>query len=209
MSLITTNEILKWSPALETINRDLWCNSIEVLERDLFSNCLNLDFRQLLIDDRVDYSAVELYSDANTYGLNALVENSGIVYKSLVADNDFLLTDVTKWAKATYFTTAKYNMLWNVGMARWIALSIYSENLAYTTFHSGGKGLIEHFEDSGQRTVSEKKFYMYKRQVENDIRTSNKVMMAYIKKNATNLGWQEPTCGEDGCVEVDFDRVAW
>ena len=79
MSLITVNEVLKWSPALVTVNRDLWCNSIEVIERDLFSDCLDLDFRQLMIDNRIDYSGVSLYSDADTYALNTLVENAGIV----------------------------------------------------------------------------------------------------------------------------------
>jgi hypothetical protein len=207
--LITVNEVLKWSPSLVTVNRDLWCNSIEVIERDLFSDCLNLEFRDLLIDDRIDYSAVELYSDADTYGLNSLVENSGIIYKSLVANNNFLLTDVTKWQKAKYFESDKYNLLWNVGMARWIALKVYSENLTYTTFHSGGKGLIKHFEDSGQRTVDQKEFFTYKRQIESDVNMAHRVMMAHIKKNAIDLGWVEPTCGEDGCFDQDSDRIAW
>lgn len=207
--LITVNEVLKWSPSLVTVNRDLWCNSIEVIERDLFSDCLNLDFRDLLINDRVDYSAVSLYSDADIYGLDALVENSGIIYKSLVADNNFLLTDVTKWQRANYFETEKYNLLWNVGMARWIALKVYSENLTYTTFHSGGKGLIKHFEDSGQRTVDQKEFFTYKRQIESDVNMAHRVMMAHIKKNAVDLGWAEPTCGEDGCFDQDSDRIAW
>lgn len=209
MSLITVNEVLKWSPALVTVNRDLWCNSIEVIERDLFSDCLDLDFRQLMIDNRIDYSGVSLYSDADTYQMGSLVENAGIVYKSLVADNDFALSDVTKWEKAKYFTAEKYNMLWNIGMARWIALKVYSENLTYTTFHSGGKGLIKHFEDSGQRTVDQREFFTYKRQIDSDVNMAHKVMMAYIKKNATELGWVEPTCGDDGCFSQDSDRIAW
>jgi hypothetical protein len=73
MPLITVNEVLKWSPALVTVNRDLWCTSIEVIERDLFSDCLDLDFRDLLIADRVDFSAVELYSDSQIYCDRALV----------------------------------------------------------------------------------------------------------------------------------------
>ena len=161
------------------------------------------------MENREDYSDVELYSDADTYGLNALVENSGIIYKSLVADNDFSFSDVTKWEKAKYLTDDKYKLLWNVGMARWIAMKVYSENLTYTTFHSGGKGLIKHFEDSGQRTVNEKEFYTYKRQIDNDVKMAHRVMMAYIKKNADALGWVEPTCGEDGCTDQDSDRVAW
>ena len=34
-------------------------------------------------------------------------------------------------------------------------------------------------------------------------------MMAHIKKNAVDLGWVEPTCGEDGCFDQDSDRIAW
>jgi hypothetical protein len=208
MSLITVNEVLKWSPALVTVNRDLWCNSIEVIERELFSDCLTLDFRDLLIADRADFSSVKLYSDAEVYCDDDLVESAGVVYQSLKPNNDKSLLDLKYWKVKSYFNTEKYNTLWSVGMARWIALKVYSENLAYTTFHSGGKGLIKHFEDSGQRTVNEKEFYAYKRQVESDIAMAYRVMMSYIKKN-TDLGWEEPTCGDDGCFDQDSDRIAW
>lgn len=209
MSLITVNEVLKWSPALVTVNRDLWCNSIEVIERELFSDCLNLDFRDLLIADRNDFSTVELYSDAQVYCDRAMVENSGTIYQSLKPSNDKLLTDTKWWKTVSYFKSDKYNVLWGLGMARWIALKVYSENLVYTTFHSGGKGLIKHFEDSGQRTVDQKEFYSYKRQIESDVAMAHRVMMVHVKKNATDLGWVEPTCGDDGCLEQDSDRIAW
>jgi hypothetical protein len=208
--LTTTSEVLKWSPALVTINRDLWCNSIEVIERDLFTDCLNLDFRDLLISKRINYSNVSQYSDANVYHEDNLVENAGIIYKSLVNYNECLLTDQDKWVKADYFDGAIYNNLWNVGMARWICLKVYSENLTYTTYHSGGKGLIKHFEDSGQRTVDTKEFYAYKRQIESDIKMAHRVMMAFISKNKEALGYiDENDCGEEGCFEQDSDRIAW
>lgn len=209
MPLTTVNEVLKWSPALVTVNRDLWCNSIEVIERELFSDCLNLDFRDLLIADRNDFSSVELYSDAQVYCDRALVENSGIIYQSLKPNNDKLLTDTKWWKTVSYFKSDKYNVLWGLGMARWISLKVYSENLVYTTFHSGGKGLIKHFEDSGQRTVDQKEFYSYKRQIESDVAMAHRVMMSHIKKNAVELGWEEPTCGDDGCLDQDSDRIAW
>ncbi len=209
MSLITVNEVLKWSPALVTVNRDLWCNSIEVIERDLFSDCLDLDFRQLMINDRNDFSKVGIYSDAEVYCDKDLVENSGIIYQSLKPNNDKSLLDTKWWKLVSYFKTDKYNILWGLGMARWIALKVYSENLTYTTFHSGGKGLIKHFEDSGQRTVDQREFFTYKRQIDSDVSMAHKVMMAYIKKNATDLGWTEPTCGDDGCLSQDSDRIAW
>jgi hypothetical protein len=209
MSLITVNEVLKWSPALVTVNRDLWCNSIEVIERDLFSDCLDLDFRQLMISDRNDFSTVVIYSDAEVYCDKDLVENSGIIYQSLKPNNDKNLLDTKWWKTVSYFKSDKYNVLWGLGMARWIALKVYSENLTYTTFHSGGKGLIKHFEDSGQRTVDQREFFTYKRQIDSDVSMAHKVMMAYIKKNATDLGWIEPTCGDDGCLSQDSDRIAW
>jgi hypothetical protein len=127
----------------------------------------------------------------------------------LKPNNDKILTDVKHWEKVSYFKSDKYNLLWNIGMARWIAMKVYSENLPYTTFHSGGKGLIKHFEDSGQRTVNEKEFYTYKRQIDGDVKMSRMVMMAHIKKNAEELGWVEPTCGDDGCIDQDSDRIAW
>ena len=178
--LTTEAEILKWTPALRTLNRDIWCQSIEVVENDLFLDCLGYDFRDILIENRNDFSGVKLYSDAETYALNDLVESDSIVYKSLKANNNKFLSNTDWWEKADFFCEEIYNKLWHGGMARWICMSIYNHNLTYTTYHSGGKGLIKHFEDSGQRTVDSKEFYTYKRQVEGDIRMAHRVMMNFI-----------------------------
>lgn len=207
--LVTVSEVLKWSPALKTINRDIWCNSIEVIEQDLFMDCLGLDFRDLLIADKVDYSGVATYSDANIYEEDDLVENETLIYKSLIDLNECPLTDTDAWEVVKYFTTPIYNTLWNIGMAKWICMSIYSQNLTYTTYHSGGKGIIKHFEDSGQRTVNEKEFYTYKRQVESDIKMAHRVMMRYVDKHSTELGIEENDCEDGSCLDQDSDRVAW
>lgn len=209
MALTTEAEILKWTPALRTLNRDIWCQSIEVVENDLFLDCLGYDFRDILIENRNDFSGVKLYSDAETYALNDLVESDSIVYKSLKANNNKFLSNTDWWEKADFFCEEIYNKLWHGGMARWICMSIYNHNLTYTTYHSGGKGLIKHFEDSGQRTVDSKEFYTYKRQVEGDIRMAHRVMMNFISLNAEELGYETDECEDDDCKSQDSERIAW
>lgn len=209
MALTTEQEILKWTPALRTLNRDIWCQSIEVVENDLFLDCLGLDFRDILISHRNDFSDVKLYSDAEIYDLDDLVESDSIIYKSLQANNDKFLSNTDWWVKADFFDDEIFNKLWHGGMARWICMSIYNHNLTYTTYHSGGKGLIKHFEDSGQRTVDSKEFYTYKRQVEGDIRMAHRVMMNFITLNATALGYETDDCEDDDCKSQDSDRIAW
>lgn len=207
--LTTEQEILKWTPALRTLNRDIWCQSIEVVENDLFLDCLGHDFRDRLINERNDFTCVKLYSDANIYQRGDLVESDSIIYMSLKNNNDKFLSDSDYWQLADYFGSDIFNSLWKTGMARWICMSIYNHNLTYTTYHSGGKGLIKHFEDSGQRTVDSKEFYTYKRQVEGDIRMAHRVMMNFISVNAVALGYETDECDDDDCKSQDSDRIAW
>jgi hypothetical protein len=207
--LTTEQEILKWTPALRTINRDLWCNSIEVVERNLFLDCLTLDFKDLLESHRIDFTSVGLWSDANIYSNGQMVENDSIIYVSVADNNDKFLSNSDYWQRADFFDEEIYNNLWRIGMAKWICMSIYSETLAYTTYQSGGKGLIKHFEDSGQRTVDVKEFYTYKRQVEGDIKMAHRVMMNFINTYKVELGYETDECESDACRDSDSDRIAW
>lgn len=209
MSLLSVLEAIKWTPALNTINRDLLCNSIEVVERNLFLDCLSLEFRDLLIESKNDFSNVQMYSDANTYAQNDLVEINNIVYKSKTDNNTNPISDNAHWELMPAFNDELKERLWNVGMAKWIAMSVYSENLAYITYHAGGKGIVKHFEDSGQRTIEHREFYSYKRQVDGDIKMAHRVMMDFIKRNAEALGFEQKNCEDENCFEQSSDRIAW
>ena len=134
---MTPIEVIKWSPALRTINRDILCNSIDIVETDIFMDCLSIEFLELLKTKKNDFSSVYAYSDANTYMLGDLCEINGHIYVSLKDTNTSQVTS-SDWDLKQAFNEDVYNRLWNMGMAKWIAMSVYSENLAYINNHAGG-----------------------------------------------------------------------
>lgn len=210
---MTSSEILRWIPALRSINRDLFCNQILPTEMKLFGECVGYDFRDAMLADAIDYSSVEEYQESKVYDLDELVYFDGLIYKSLVALNYSVnFVDDTKWETVSTFANPNFNDLWVCGMAKWIGMSIYKDVVPFITYQASGKGVVKQFEDSGQRTIETREYYTYIKSIESQILDAKKSMMFFYRK-LTIINQPSTTCGtknSDDCDNVDEEsRIAW
>lgn len=150
-----TKEVARWIPAISSYEESTYCDGIFDIEYDLFDGCIGLDYRELMIIDRIEYSNVAAYDEEKVYANNALMYFDGKVYKSKSSNNSSPITDTTKWMNAPYFNDFNFNFLWQHGMAKWIASAVYEDTIIPATYKTGNKGTMKfQGDDLNQVTVN-------------------------------------------------------
>ena len=110
-----------------------------------FRKCLGVDFRDDLIAQLADYSAVDEYDpDDAPYALDALVKFEGTYYKSLTAGNTDLPSVKTKWSKAPKFSEAKYEELYCYFLGPYLAASILARRIPFIISQISDEGILEY-----------------------------------------------------------------
>lgn len=194
-------------PMSRTANLSILTRDSTTVEIDLFTSVLSLEFYELVKSKATDWSTVHPFQEGKTYTLDDLVEHEFVVYKSLANSNTAMLIDSTKWAEAKPFEEAIFNSLWESGMASWLANSIWASVFTFQVYQMGGKGLVKHFDDSGERTTNEREFYTAKREVEASIARGKRVMMAFISANKTALGYSDTD--QNNVVDEENCRIGF
>lgn len=199
---------MKWVPALQSFDLDLFCAEIYPSEENLFGDCISFEFRDAMITDAVDFSQCKQWSEDKVYALDEIVEFDGYHYKSKIALNGDIIGVNASWERAKYFANTNYNELWEKGMARWISLTVLKAVMPFNTYKIAAKGTTKIFEDSGERTVDTKEYYVIIRSLENQINQAKFAMMRFYKKTYQSLtvgcGENETECADDYDGRVAF-----
>lgn len=193
---------------LGSANRELLQTQVSDIEVDLFRECFTLEFREQLITASTDVYGIPEYSETATYALGDKVYFRFKVYESLANANTAQLADVSKWKEPLFFgDNEKENKLWYGGMSRWIAYSVYKAAAPYIAYPASGKGIMTHFEDSGERTVDPKQFYTLVRSIDNNISIAKRNMLFYYNTLFLSADSNCNTKDDDG-YEAN-DRIAF
>lgn len=205
---MTPTEAAKWVPALQSFDLDLFCAEIYPSEESLFGDCISFESRDAMILNAVDFSQCKQWSEDKVYALNEIVEFNGYHYKSKIASNSDIVGVNASWEIAKYFVDTNYNELWEKGMARWIALTVLKAVMPFNTYKIAAKGTTKIFEDSGERTVDTKEYYVIIRSLENQINQAKFAMMRFYKKtyqtSVVGCGENETECADDYDGRVAF-----
>lgn len=170
MSLITPYEVVRYSPVQKDYPVEYIKGHINRVETKAFRKCyLGKAFLAALIENMSDLSLATVWDSETTYAKDALINDCGLIYKSLVDGNIKEPADIDSWVIAPKFDTDSTNVLWTEYMAEWLSLEILFTSIRYSTYQAGAKGLVKLFDDStGIQTVDHQAFVAYKKELRYD-----------------------------------------
>lgn len=128
---------------------------VEMTERRV---TLGKEMYDALVEDLADYSGTSDWDAQATYAQDALVVFEGIVYISLVDNNQTEPGTRDKWDFAKKFNTDINNTLWCYHLGRYLSLHVIDLTLPKTSTQMRGAGLIqingENFEPADKQEVN-------------------------------------------------------
>ena len=163
ITLITAAEAVRYAPVKSDFPTSMLCQQIPAEELNAFIDHIGKDFYDRLKADLVDYNGTDLWSPSATYADGDLVVHEGIVYESLIANNEEPIGDplnLNAWKEADKFTTQCFNLLWVDGFLReFLAFTMIASVLPHVTYQTGSIGTVQKYEDAtGVKTVSDPGF---------------------------------------------------
>jgi len=180
-TLQNAKEVIQKSPVQETFPTAYVDQGLFLSEATVFFNWLGNDFRQDLIDDLVDYSGTGNWVRGTAYAQDAQVIYKGVVYISLIADNNLPPTDTSGWKVGDKFQESDYQTLWDYALGLHLALEAIKPALTFTTYEADSGGvMVKTEENSGRMTASTGNFSSYVKQVEAQISKSKELVILYI-----------------------------
>lgn len=207
-TLITGEEVRRFSPARFDSPTGNFCIDIKNREIKLFRECLGLEFYADMLDDVVEYHNVPVYSDTEVYNTDDLMLFDGMIFVSLVDNNTFSPEDDTKWAIAPKFYTAKYQYIWDNYLRYYLAYMVLYSTINYSTFQPGSMGLvfIKNYTEQGQSTAGMDALWNFKANLKNDAIDILENLKVYIKENINDFPMLKSWCGV-GCKTRKSRRI--
>lgn len=180
-TLLNAEEVIQLTPVQSNfptayINQGIYLNEVTV-----FMNWLGRDFRNDLIEDMVDYSAATPWVNGTAYAIDAQVIHKGLVYISLITDNNLPPQNPVGWKLGDKFEEEDYQTLWEDSLGLHLALEILKPALTFTTYEADSGGIMVKAEErSGRMTANQLNFKSYVSMVESQISKSKELVILYI-----------------------------
>lgn len=202
-------ELIRLLPTLSSVDEEILCGYISEGEVQAFSESLGLDFRDTMLAKAADFSTAVQFEESKTYASDQLVYHRFEIYKSLIANNTDLISNVASWEKQVYFTDLNMNKLWYSGLGKYVAMAIYKIAAPFLVYRAGGKGITTIFEDSGDRTITPKELYTYMRSIDNAMNASKRGFTYYYNKLFKSQEADSCSDNTNNLGEYEQDRIAW
>lgn len=189
-TILTAWEVIKYSFVADHFPPNYVEKAISMEEQDFALSCLGWDAYEAMLADIADFGTVEEWNGSNTYAADDLAVFYGTVLKSLINGNTVIPSTDTAgvaWVEVDKFTTAKYQKLYEEHLRQYLAYKIAASSLDYSTYQSGGRGVIETFdENANTRTASKAIFIGIKQKAKADTDKMLYQMQEFIKRNETD-----------------------
>lgn len=205
-TLISPAEAIRFSPVGADFPASQVFGQIRAEELDLFVEYIGEDFYYRLVADLVEYSGTPEWN-GGPYAKGENVMEAGVVYTSLVADNEEPIGDplnASAWKEADKFATPCFNSLWVDGFLReFLAYSVILASLPFATYPTGALGPVEKYEDAtGVRTAGNPNYSKIVDQLERGKHQRLRLVLKYMTDNAVG-------CDFTGafCVSTSFGGV--
>ena len=161
---------------------------------------LGLELRNSMINDKIDYGLLPLYSPSTTYAINTDVIYAGKKRKSLQNANLGKMNTVEEylyWGDSPIFNETKYNNLFPF-LCRYISVEVLKSALAISTYSPGAQGATKYSEDfrgkgTGIITVDKEEFMLLRSSLISDGEMALSNLLTYLQSSTdftpvTNLG---------------------
>ena len=210
MSLLTPRQAAEHLSSTNTISPSVLCEPINLAEIE-FRRCF-----ELLYDDMVASAKNNIpltyttYNPQYNYGVNDIVLNEQLFFKSLVPNNNASLSDTTKWQALPLFDNECFNAIWCHYVKPAIAALTAYHAISRLTHQLTNNGLVTKKVDGNHRVEDtiEGKHFFERKSYEKSLYNEYVVHIRdYIKKNASTPCWgkyQEPitgACGDTGACD--------
>lgn len=155
-TIMTPYEVLKKSKFEDMAGCDL--NDILQVEQSRFRKYLGSDFREVLLNDLVDYSAATVYLNGTTYNQNDNVVYMGLIYTVTATTTTNEPTVESDWSLARKFTTDCYENLYCLYLSRYLSMCITKNSIPPVATPLTRNGVIVrkglHFDGASHQDVT-------------------------------------------------------
>lgn len=196
ISLITPNEVKKFSPSDAHDNTSIREVFIQNKEEKLFNIYFGWEFYEALIADKIDYetlpSYVGDYSATTAYTAGQTVQFVDELFTLIVANSTGIApTNKVNWTRAKKFTNDDYNFLWERYLRNILAFNVLYTSVLYSAIQVTAKGVIKTKSDTFD-SVSLKELHSYKDGVKLDIEDICYNMDLFIQRNPLKYPLYKP-----------------
>lgn len=203
ISLITPNEVRKFSPADAHDSTALRENFIQNKEEKLFNLYFGWEFYEALVADKIDYEIlpnyVGDYSNTTAYTIGQTVQFVDELFTLIVANSTGVApTSKVNWTRSKKFANDDYNFLWERYLRTILAFNVLYTSVLYSAIKVTAKGVTKS-KDETFDSVSIKELQTYKEGMKTDIDDVCYNMDLFIQRNADKYPLYKPlinnTCG--------------
>lgn len=186
-TLITSNEVVSFSPVdAHSYVRDR-CEFISTKEEKLFNNCFGWEFYVALMNDRWRYGVERQYVNFQgnqAYNVGEFVLFNGTIYEvNQQTDGTQKPTRKDYFKVADKFKKSEYNFLWNRYLKKLLAFAITHTSVMYRLVKDTAKGVVKNYDEGKSRPVSLKELMHLKDEYLGDIDDIIANMEKFIGRN--------------------------
>lgn len=195
--LISYREVLKYSRVNDKVPV---CDIADICtwEENEFRRCLGMDFHKDLVNDLVDYSAVEEWEN-QAYLKGDTVSFEGLIYVAKVntSNNPFS----NDWELAPKFTDSDYEYFWCRYLGAYLGNVIMKASIPSMHSYITASGLQKR-NTRDSEAVGEKEYFIRQRAFDTTIEVTYNNMLDYVANDTTekfvNFGIKADKCGRCG-----------
>jgi hypothetical protein len=207
-TIITPNEVKKYSPSDIHDDTALAINFIINKEEKLFNNHFGWDFYQALLADIINYETLPAYkgdySQAASYTTGDVVQFVDELYVTNQNVVGVSPQNKTIWSKAPKFANPDFEYIWQRYLCIILAFNVLYTSVLYKAIQASARGLLKQKDDSFD-AASLKEIDTYKKGLYDDALDAWQNMHLYIERNPSKYHLYKPL-QDKNCTEKRVPR---
>lgn len=211
-TLITAQEVVKYTPNNVAFDPGQIKSMILLKEEQLFVVWLGIDWHQALLDDLEDHSGFQYFNEGNTYSTGTVVLWRDQLYEVTATPDSAgaMPTNTTKFAEAKKFTKDENNTLWRRYLRTVLAWHIMHTSMVYTAIRQTNAGVVQAGKTGKlgtQEPVQDKALAAFKREIGEDFNSFLMTMDAYLRKNSATYPLYKANQEAESCAANSSKNV--